>query len=361
MGPGLRRDALNAGCARSPDAYRRDNRLIHQMNTEIQGEESLIQEFLAPLAAGFPGAFGLKDDCAALAPTPGHDLIVKTDPVAAGVHFFAGDAPEDIAWKALAVNVSDLAAKAAIPRAYLMALSFPEAPTRDWMQRFAQGLGKAQNKFGMHLIGGDTDKRPGPLTISMTVFGEVAAGCMVRRGTAQVGDQIYVTGALGSAAIGLALRGDPGIAVKWGLSANEASAALQRYLRPEPRLALRAALAHASAAMDLSDGLAKDLGRMCRASGVAARISLAMLPLESFTRKAVTSDPRQWQAVAAAGDDYEVLATVPQAKVRDFVAAAQASGTAVSRIGSIARGAGVEIAGLDGKPVGFDRTGWDHF
>ena len=138
-------------------------------------------------------------------------------------------------------------------------------------------------------------------------------------------------------------------------------AAVRRYLRPEPRLLLRTALAHASAAMDLSDGLVKDLGRMCRASGVSAKISMAMLPIEGFTRKAVTADASQWNAVAAAGDDYEVLTTVPQAKVRDFVAAAQASGTAVSRIGSIVTGTGVDIAGLDGKPVTFDRAGWDHF
>ncbi len=349
--------------------------------THIQGEESLIQEFLAPLAAGYPGAFGLTDDCAAFAPTPGHDVIVKTDPVAAGVHFFADDAPEDIAWKALAVNVSDLAAKAAIPRAYLMALSFPEAPARDWMRAFAAGLGHAQAKFGMHLIGGDTDRRPGPLTISMTVFGEVPAGRMLRRGMARPGDQIYVTGTLGGAAIGLALRRRPELARDWGLSTSEAVAAVQRYLRPEPRLAMRPALAHASAAMDVSDGLIKDLGRMCRASsigassigasGVAAKLSMAMLPLDSFTRKAVAADPGQWTAVVAAGDDYEVLATVPQNRVRDFVAAAQGSGTAVSRIGSIivssnvvsSNGAdsGVDIAGLDGKPAIFDRTGWDHF
>ena len=135
--------------------------MTDQPATRLHGEDSIIQSFLAPLAAGYPGAYGLLDDCAAITPTLGHDLIVKTDPVAAGVHFFADDAPEDIAWKALAVNVSDLAAKAAVPRAYLMALSFPEAPTADWMRRFAKGLGDAQAAFGMHLIGGDTDRRPG--------------------------------------------------------------------------------------------------------------------------------------------------------------------------------------------------------
>ena len=141
------------------------------MTRVIDGEEGIVQGFLAPLAAGYAGAFGLADDCAAITPTPGHDLVVKTDPVAAGVHFLADDAPEDIAWKALAVNVSDLAAKAAVPRAYLLALSFPVAPRRAWIERLAKGLAEAQAAFGMHLVGGDTDRRPGPITLSVTVFG----------------------------------------------------------------------------------------------------------------------------------------------------------------------------------------------
>ena len=331
------------------------------MSNAIHGEEHLIQEFLAPLASGYPGAFGLKDDCAVFTPTPGHDLVVKTDPVAAGIHFFADDKPEDIAWKALAVNVSDLAAKAAIPRVYLMALSFPEAPKRDWMQRFAHGLGQAQEKFGMHLIGGDTDRRPGPLTVSITVLGEVASGAMLRRGKANVGDQIYVSGALGSAALGLALRRDASLAHRLALTSGETALALARYLRPEPRLALRCALACASAAMDLSDGLIKDLGRMCRASSCAARVSLAMLPLDSCMRKTVTLDQERWADVVGGGDDYEILTTVPPSRVRDFVAAAQSAGVTVSRIGAITAGSGVEVIGLDGSPLTFDRAGYDHF
>ena len=154
----------------------------------MQGEEAIIH-LLAPLARGAPGALGLEDDCALIAPAPGSELVLKTDPVAEGVHFLADDAPEDIAWKALAVNVSDLAAKAARPLGYLMALSFPEAPTADWVTRFAAGLEAAQASFGCHLLGGDTDRRPGPLTISITVIGEVEAGRMVRRGTARPGER----------------------------------------------------------------------------------------------------------------------------------------------------------------------------
>lgn len=344
-----------------------------QSAIRLHGEESIIQEYLAPLAAGFPGAFGLHDDCAAITPTPGHDLIVKTDPVAAGIHFFAGDAPDAIAWKALAVNVSDLAAKAAVPRAYLMALSFPEAPTRDWMAAFAKGLGDAQSAFGMHLIGGDTDRRPGPMTISITVFGEVPAGKMVRRATARPGDLICVSGTLGSAAIGLALRGEAvadarsprGLLARWGCLETDresCSRAIAASLYPQPRLGLRnALLAHASAAMDISDGLAKDLGRMARASGCSAAVRLTSLPLEAVVRAAVAADPQRWQDVVAGGDDYEVLAAVSPAKVEAFTAQAGRDGVEVTVVGSFASGEGVTINDADGRPLQLSRTGWDHF
>src|SRR5262245_52266792 len=161
------------------------------------GEEAIIQGFLAPLAAGFPGAFGLKDDCALLTPEPGTELVLKTDPVAEGVHFLPDDAPGDVAWKALAVNVSDLAAKGATPIGYLMALSFPAPPSSEWLAAFAQGLEQAQRKFGCHLIGGDTDRRPGPITVSITVIGSVPQGGMVRRNTARPGDGVFVSGTLG--------------------------------------------------------------------------------------------------------------------------------------------------------------------
>ena len=339
----------------------------------IIGEEAIIQQFLAPLAAGYPGAFGLRDDCAAITPTPGHDLIVKTDPVAAGVHFLPDDAPEHVAWKALAVNVSDLAAKAAVPRAYLMALSFPEAPTRDWMRRFAKGLADAQDAFGMHLIGGDTDRRPGPMTISITVFGEVATGCMIRRGTAKPGDLIFVSGTLGAAAIGLVLRMEAkldallprNLVARWGYPQAEPqswSRVIDASMRPKPRLGLRQALrAHASAAMDISDGLAKDLGRMAHASGCGAEVALARLPLEPIVRAAVGAEPERWSDVVAGGDDYEILAAVPPANAQAFFEAAGHGDVAVTEIGAFHAGSGASIIGLNGQPLHLARTGWDHF
>lgn len=328
----------------------------------LRGEDSIIQEFLAPLASGYPGAFGLRDDCATIAPPPGCELVVKTDPVVEGVHFLPGTAPEDIGWRALAVNISDLAAKGAKPIGYLMALALPAAPARTWLRRFASGLDEAQRAFGCHLMGGDTDCRPGPLSLSITVFGSVPSGRMVRRGSARVGDQLFVTGTLGDAALGLALLKEPALAQRFDLDASQVALMTARFLRPQPRLGLRQLLlAHASAAMDLSDGLMKDCGRMCAASGVAASLEAAALPLNDALRKAVAEDAGWLKTAASAGDDYEILAAIPTAGVADFTAKAAVLDFPVARIGQIREGAGVRMQQPDGADMTFDRTGWDHF
>ncbi|MFV0295756.1 MAG: thiamine-phosphate kinase [Hyphomicrobiaceae bacterium] len=333
----------------------------------LSGEESIIQQYLEPLAAGFPGAFGLKDDCAVFSPSPGHDVVLKTDPIAEGIHFLPDDDAADVGWKALAVNVSDLAAKGARPSAYLMALSFPEAPTHAWMARFAEGLKAAQAAFGVHLVGGDTDRRPGPLSISVTVLGEVPAGRMVRRGAAQPGDRIYVSGQLGEAAIGLRLRLDAGFGQDAGVSGEAARAAMSRYVRPQPRLALRdVLLTHARAAMDLSDGLAKDLGRMAAASGCGAHVELTRLPVGA-AGAALLANGQGWELVAANGDDYEILAAVAPEHAAAFEeGAARAGGEAdtpfqVTHIGEMRQDRTVVLAMPDGGQFVPPRAGWDHF
>jgi len=332
-----------------------------KQDEKLHGEAAIIR-VLAPLAQGFAGAFGLQDDCALITPAPGTELVLKVDPVAEGVHFLADDAPEDIAWKALAVNVSDLAAKAARPLAYLMALSFPAAPAADWLSRFAAGLAEAQTRFGCHLVGGDTDRRPGPLTVTITVIGEVEQGRMVRRATARAGDAVLVSGTLGDASLGLALRKDPTLAAAWGLSPAEAEHLRRRYARPEPRLALAGALRdHASAAMDISDGLAKDLARLCAASGCAARVRFADLPLSSAVAKALAGDPRLIQRIVAGGDDYEILATVPAEQAPAFHAAAAAAGVPATQVGAMLAGSDIVIEDPSSQPLSLDRTGWDHF
>ena len=254
------------------------------------------------------------------------------------------------------------AAKGATPSAYLLALSFPAAPRRSWVVAFAQGLREAQEAFGCHLLGGDTDRRPGPLTVATTAIGTVPRGHMVRRATARAGDGLFVSGTLGDAALGLQLAKDATRAAAWGLSQGMALHLSQRYRRPQPRLALAGALrAHASAAMDLSDGLAKDLGRMCKASGCGALVQLADLPLSSAAHAAVAAEAGQYLSVLAAGDDYEILASVPPAQEAAFQRAAAAAGVAVVRIGHTTAAGGIAITGFDGEALDFARTGWDHF
>lgn len=328
----------------------------------VAGEERIIAEFMAPLAAGYPGAFGLRDDCAVASPSPGCELVLKTDAIAEGVHFVPHDAAEDVGWKALAVNVSDLAAKGARPIGYLLSLAFPVAPAREWLAGFTRGLAAAQSAFGMHLMGGDTDRRPGPVSITPTVLGEVPVGRMVRRAAARVGDVLYVSGTLGDAGLGLRLRSDATLAATWGLAEADTVFLERRYLRPSPRLALRSALLdHAGAAMDLSDGLLKDLGRMCRASGVGARLEQAALPVSPAFAAVRTRAPDVAAAVLFAGDDYEVLCAVRPEQGAAFETVARRDGTPVTRIGIVTAGSSVDLVDADGAVVAAGTTGWDHF
>ena len=332
------------------------------MTARVMSEGELIQTYLAPLARRTPGALGLRDDCALLVPPPGSDLVVTTDAVAAGVHFFEDDAASDIAWKALAVNVSDLAAKGAEPFAYQMALSFPQAPTHDWLSAFAGGLEAAQSAFGIGLLGGDTDRRPGPLTITITAFGHTPKGTMVLRSGARPGDIIFVSGTLGDSALGLKQRVEPEAARKWQLSASETAHLTLRYLKPEPRLTLRDALrAHAASAMDISDGLVKDLERLCAASCVKAHVRLGQVPLSQAARAVVAADAGTYGLIVSGGDDYEILCTVPPDQAEAFGSAARACAVSVSAIGTISPGSGLVLEGLDGLSIQLTRSGWDHF
>lgn len=326
------------------------------------GEDELIQTIFAPLAAGFPGALGLADDAAVLTPPVGMDLVLTTDAVAEGVHFLADDAAADIAWKALAVNASDLAAKGARPLAYLMSLSFPAAPARAWLDGFAAGLAEAQAAFAIGLAGGDTDRRPGPLSITITAVGAVPHGAMVRRGTAAAGDVLFLSGTLGDGALGLRLRTGAMPAAAMGLESEAAAALVARYLRPTPRLSLAPALlACASAAMDVSDGLVKDCGRLARASGVAAEIEAVCVPFSEPARTAMAARPELRDVMLTGGDDYEILAAVVPERAEAFAAAAAAAGERVTRIGRLVEGAGVSVTAPDGHGLVFTATGWDHF
>ena len=318
-------------------------------------EDGLIARFFAPIAG--PGGLGLRDDAALLRPLPGHDLVVTTDALVAGVHFFAVDPPESIARKALRVNLSDLAAKGAEPLGFTLALALEAAWTPEWLAGFARGLGEDAVSYACPLLGGDTVRTPGPLTLSITAFGAVPEGCMVPRTGARPGDRIYVSGTIGDAALGLVLR------LSGREPPPEQAYLLDRYLHPQPRLALRPALlAHASGAMDVSDGLVGDLAKMMRASGASAEVDLASVPLSRAARLAIAGEPSGFDVAVTGGDDYEVLATVPEAEATGFEAAALAAGVPVTAIGRVVAGEGAALfLDRDGRSRVFDRGSFSHF
>lgn len=324
----------------------------------VANETDLIQTYLAPLTRGAPGAFGLRDDAALISPEPGTDLVFTSDPIIAGVHFFPADRAADIAWKALAVNASDLAAKGARPLAYMLNLAFPQPPQREWMRDFADGLGAAQESFGCHLIGGDTDLTPGPLSIGVTIIGAVPSGQFVRRQGAARGDHVFVTGTIGDSALGLRAYADP--AAFPHLTPEERSYLIARYLRPAPRLALGEALrTHASAALDISDGLLKDLARMAGPFGMT--LEFGLIPLSKAAAAALAQDQRISQEILSGGDDYELLIAVPPGSVANFQDEAKAIGIDVRDLGALAEGISLSVIDANGTPMVVDRLGYDHF
>jgi len=327
---------------------------------DMSAEERLIARYFRPLARE-PGALGLGDDAAILTPPAGCDFVLTTDGVIAGVHFFADDPPETVGRKVLRMNLSDLAAKGARPAGFLISVALPASVEESWLAAFAAGLGEDALAYQCPLLGGDTDRTPGPLSVSIAALGTVPRGKMVRRSTARPSDCIVVTGTIGDAALGVLLRRDRSLAQRWRLSDAFAARLQQRYLLPQPRNALaEAVLAHASAAMDVSDGLAGDLLKLCRASSVAAEINAASVPLSDAARAAVAADPALLETVLTGGDDYEILLTVPAVRFAAFQAAAQAAGVPAAVIGVITTGSGARFL-RDGEMLKFARPSYSHF
>jgi thiamine-monophosphate kinase len=326
------------------------------------GEDHLIARFFRPLATD-AGALGLLDDAATLTPPPGSDVVLKADAIVGGVHFFPDDPPDLIAKKALRVNLSDLAAKGASPAGFLLSLALPASVGADWLEAFARGLGEDSRAYGCPLMGGDTDRTPGPVTVSIAAFGLLPCGTMVRRAGARPGDRVVVTGTIGDGALGLLVRRDLAIAERWRLDPRQRDHLVERYLLPRPRNALAQALRqHASAAMDVSDGLAGDLGKLCAVSGVTADIEVARVPLSDAARAAVASDPSLIETALTGGDDYEVVATVSAGDVDALKAQAEAAGVALTEIGSIrADRPRANFLGPAGKPLLFKRLSFSHF
>jgi thiamine-monophosphate kinase len=323
-------------------------------------EDELIARFFAPLAG--EGGLGLKDDAARLPARAGHDLVLTADGLTAGIHFLADDRPSSIARKALAVNVSDLAAKGAEPAGFLLTLALTDDWTEHWLTGFCEGLREAAEAFFCPLLGGDTVRANGPLWLSITALGHVPEGRMVPRGGARPGDRICVTGTIGDAALGLALRRGDRPAWASPLRGDERDYLVDRYLHPRPRLAVTGALSeHASAAMDVSDGLAGDLAKMMRASGTTARIDLEAMPLSPAARAALAGDPGLRDLLITGGDDYEILCAVPAERLASFVAASASAGVEAAVIGAVQEGEGLPVFRDGAGERRYERGSFSHF
>jgi len=324
---------------------------------DMSAEDHLIARFFKPLAS-HRGALDLSDDAAFLTPPPGCDLVLKADAIIGGIHFFPDDAAHTVASKALRVNLSDLAAKGARPLGFLLSLAIPKGIGEDWLSGFAEGLRGDSVLFGCPLFGGDTDRTPGPITVSITMFGTVPEGTMVRRAGAMVGDRVFVSGTIGDAALGVMVRGG----ISWKLSEAQRKHLLSRYLLPQPRNALAETVrTHANAAMDISDGLVGDFAKLCRVSGVSADIEVARIPVSDAAKAVITSDPAILETAITGGDDYEVICTVPATKADSFRAAAKSAQVSVTEIGEIKAGKGARFLDAEGQALTFKRASFSHF
>jgi thiamine-monophosphate kinase len=321
------------------------------------GEFELIRRHFqrAPAPAGDHAVvLGMGDDCALLQPSPGQQLAISSDMLVEGRHFFPDVDPQALGHKALAVNLSDLAAMGARPLGFTLALALPHADS-DWLARFAHGLFALADAHACPLVGGDTTR--GPLNLCITIFGEVPPGRALRRDAARAGDDLYVSGRTGEARLALEqLRG-----TEWAGPAVDPEARA-RLERPTPRNALGlalAAVAGAHAAIDLSDGLVGDLGHILSASGVGADIHLSALPVAPALQG--LPDPHRLECLLAGGDDYELLLTAtPEARAAIAQAAAD-TGTPVTRIGRMTAAPGLRLLDASGQVLPFHPRGFDHF
>ena len=321
------------------------------------GEFERIARFFAPLAG--PGALNLTDDVALIDGPAGEQYALTTDTIIEGVDYFPDDPPFQVAQKLLRVNLSDIAAKGAAPFGYLLTTALPKAQGDAWLDEFTKGLAADQKEFGVMLLGGDSSGTPGPATLTLALIGKVTKGKAVLRSTAHAGDQIYVSGTLGDAALGLAARrGEIGTE----LGATERDYLIDRYRLPRPRVALGQALAGIAHAMiDISDGLLADLEHICSASGLRGVVRQPLLPLSPAARAAIAVNPTLNIAVTGGGDDYELLFSAPAEAAEAIAKASAAVGVPVTAIGAMEKGQGFALLDAAGRAMRVELKGYAHF
>jgi thiamine-monophosphate kinase len=310
----------------------------------------IARHFTRPAANA---VLGVGDDCALVGISRGMELAVSVDTMVSGTHFFPDVDPENLGHKALAVNLSDMAAMGAMPHWAMLALTLPKVD-HDWLAAFSKGFFDLALEFEVSLIGGDTTR--GPLTLTVTIMGEVPIGAALRRGGAKAGNDIWVSGYIGDAALAVAHRHG-----KLVLEEGDYHDAVMRLYEPTPRVALGQALRGlATAAIDVSDGLLADLGHICSLSKVGAVVELASIPLSAIGARHVASDAGR-NAIVAGGDDYELCFTAHPNSRESIQDLTKVLDVPLTRIGQVKRGKGVSLVGTDGKPVKIDGRGYDHF
>ncbi|WP_417491680.1 thiamine-phosphate kinase [Maricaulis sp.] len=319
-----------------------------------EGEFDFIRTRLVPLTRGHPAALDLADDAAVLTPVPGCQLVVASDMLVGGVHFLDTDPPEVVAERCVRSNLSDLAAMGAEPLGYLSSIAWPRNLAQAWREGFVDGLASAQQAFALSLLGGDTTAGPGPLTISLTMLGQLPAGTALLRRGARPGDDVWVSGSIGDARLGLEIaRGtmpaDPFL--------------LERYRRPSPRLALGQALrGPATACLDISDGLMADAGHIAQVSGVRLELQAARVPFSPPARAWLAGQgPDGLVSLVCGGDDYELLFCAAPAQREELAALAARLDVPLTRIGAAAEGQGAVLRDAAGAVIETGAGGFTHF
>lgn len=321
-------------------------------------EFEFISTCLAPLAG--PGGLGLRDDAAIFKPNAGKDIIITKDTMVEGVHFPHGHHGKRTAEKLLRVNLSDLAAKGAKPVGYLLSIVWPLGTEQKTFKDFASGLAVVQKAYGFKLLGGDTTSTRGPMVLSATLIGEVPEDTMVKRSGANVGDDIWVSGMIGDAYLGVRqVLGKP-------IDPKPKSTNLKKfedaYFRPEPRLSFAETLrAYASACADVSDGLIADAGHISNTSCKKFDINIFDIPLSRATQEWASEDIARLKTLVTAGDDYELVFTSSPENTSDLIAAADKINLPITKIGTVSKGEGIHVKNRKGKIIEFDQTGHKHF
>ncbi len=309
-------------------------------------EFSRIARYFAPLTG--PEGRGLTDDAAVLSPQPGRDLVLTVDQMLEGIHFLPNDAPDLIARKLLRRNLSDLAAMGAVPRGYLLTTALPSHIGDAWLEAFTQGLARDQQSFNIKLFGGDSASSLDKISLTATFIGDCATGTAISRGGAQPGDDIFVTGTIGDAALGLQAR--------LGKLQNIPESLITRSLLPEPRIGLKLA-EFAHAAIDISDGLIQDLGHICTASNLAATIHAPLIP---FSNSATPFAAAMLESMLTDGDDYELLLAIPPDRSNEFLKSA--GHLRLTKIGTFTAGhPAVTLLDQNHQQIKFQKSGWQHF